>query len=189
VIAYFVTRVTRDLALQRADAALARHRALRSERLAALATLAAGAAHELATPLGTIAVVAKELERELKDLNTAADARLIREEVDRCKEILSQMASDAGESAGEAFAATPLRALIDLALENVVERERVRVTLSGDCEVHVPPRAWARALRGLVRNALQASDQTVELQVRASSERVEFKVVDPCANASGNTAG
>jgi two-component system sensor histidine kinase RegB len=178
VITYFVTRVTRDLALQRAAAAQARNRALRSERLAALATLAAGAAHELATPLGTIAVVAKELERELSGLGTAADARLIREEVDRCKEILSQMASDAGESAGEAFAPTNLHALVDMALEAVSERERVHVSIEGNADVHVPPRAWARALRGLVRNALQASDQVVEVLVSTGPERVEIKIVD-----------
>jgi two-component system sensor histidine kinase RegB len=178
VIVYFVTRVTRDLQRQRAEAAQAKSRALRSERLAALATLAAGAAHELATPLGTIAVVAKELERDLAGLDTSADARLIREEVDRCKEILSQMASDAGESAGEAFAPTHLHALVELALEAVSERERVGVSIERDAEVHVPPRAFARALRGLVRNALQASDQSVQLQVNANPERVEIKIVD-----------
>jgi two-component system sensor histidine kinase RegB len=65
---------------------------LRSEKLASLATLAAGAAHELATPLSTIAVVAKELERSLAqragDAEAAADARMIREEVERCREVL-----------------------------------------------------------------------------------------------------
>jgi two-component system, sensor histidine kinase RegB len=189
VIAYFVTRVTKDLALQRAAAAEARNRALRSERLAALATLAAGAAHELATPLGTIAVVAKELERELSGLGTAADARLIREEVDRCKEILSQMASDAGESAGEAFAATRLQTLIEMTLEAVAERERVQVSIEGSADVQVPPRAFARALRGLVRNALQASEQAVQVSVRTSPERVEIAIVDRGSGISQELLG
>lgn len=184
VISYFVTRVTRDLALQRAAAAEARNRALRSERLAALATLAAGAAHELATPLGTIAVVAKELERELGSANTAGDARLIREEVERCKEILSQMASDAGESAGEAFTATRLETLIALTLEAVADRERVKVAIEGNADVQVPPRAFARALRGLVRNALQASAGPVQVSVRTSPERVEIAIVDQGAGMS-----
>ena len=59
------TRVTRDLARREQELAEARALAARSEQLASLATLAAGAAHELSTPLSTIAVVAKELEREL----------------------------------------------------------------------------------------------------------------------------
>jgi two-component system sensor histidine kinase RegB len=88
------------------------------------------------------------------------------------------MASDAGESAGEAFAPTKLAALIEMALEEVNDRERVQVKIDGNAEVHVPPRAWARALRGLVRNALQASEQSVEVRVRTSPERVEIKIVD-----------
>jgi two-component system sensor histidine kinase RegB len=178
VIAYFVTRVTRDLAQQRAEAALARTRALRSERLAALATLAAGAAHELATPLCTIAVVAKELERELGDQTSVADARLIREEVDRCKHILAQMATDAGESAGEAFICTDAQTLINLALEEVVERTRVHVSIETQCSLHVPLRAWARALRGLVRNALQASESEVEVSVRGAQNQLEIVIRD-----------
>jgi two-component system sensor histidine kinase RegB len=179
VIAYVVTRVTRDLDRQRSEAAAARTRALRSERLAALATLSAGAAHELATPLGTIAVVAKELERELAHgQGSAADARLIREEVERCKHILTQMASDAGESMGEAFTRIEARALLELALEEVAERERVELVLDAAGMLHVPARAWARALRGLIRNALQASASPVKVEVRSSREHVEIAVTD-----------
>src|SRR5262249_9182438 len=64
-IVYFVQRVTRALAARDAELAAAQLATARHERLAALATLAAGAAHELATPLSTIAVAAKELERQL----------------------------------------------------------------------------------------------------------------------------
>jgi two-component system sensor histidine kinase RegB len=179
VIAYVVTRVTRDLDRQRSEAAAARTRALRSERLAALATLSAGAAHELATPLGTIAVVAKELERELaQGQGSAGDARLIREEVERCKHILTQMASDAGESMGEAFTRIDARALLELALEEVAERERVELVLDAAGVLHVPARAWARALRGLIRNALQASASPVKVELRSSRQHVEIAVTD-----------
>lgn len=192
VIAYVVTRVTRDLEQQRSEAALARMRALRSERLAALATLAAGAAHELATPLGTIAVVAKELERELTSAGQAgesvADARLIREEVDRCKHILAQMASDAGESAGEGFTDTDARTLLAMALEEVAERERVEVVAGDDVgSLRLPPRAWARALRGLVRNALQASSGPVRVAAARLPGRVELTVVDQGPGMSEET--
>lgn len=190
VIAYVVTRVTRDLEQQRSEAALARTRALRSERLAALATLAAGAAHELATPLGTIAVVAKELELELSSASqpgaSVADARLIREEVDRCKHILAQMASDAGESAGEGFADTDTNELVALALEDVAERERVQVSVAIG-SLRVPPRAWARALRGLIRNALQASTGPVLVEAQQQRERVEITIVDQGAGMNEET--
>src|SRR5262249_29889051 len=81
----------------------------------ALTTLAAGAAHELATPLGTIAIAATELEHALAQHGAEGagalrdDARLIRAEVERCRRILAQMASDAGEAAGEAPVGVPGR--------------------------------------------------------------------------------
>jgi two-component system sensor histidine kinase RegB len=171
VIAYFVTRVTHDLEAQRQQATQAQARALRSEKLASLATLAAGAAHELATPLATIAVVAKELQRELSTGAGADDARLIREEVDRCKHILQQMATDAGESAGEAFSEVTLRALFDKCLDGLGERERVQVVLGSEAALKVPSTVFARALRGIVRNALQASAGPVTL--RAAVQRGE----------------
>ena len=66
----------------------------REKHLSALDGLAAAAAHELGTPLGTIAVVAKELERELAaDDPQADDIRLLRAQTERCREILSKLTS------------------------------------------------------------------------------------------------
>ncbi len=188
-IVYFVTRVTRDLARREAELARARAAAQRSERLASLATLAAGAAHELATPLSTIAVVAKELERMLEGANVPAsaakDARLIRGEVQRCREILGQMAEQAGESAGEGFARIAPAELLEVIVSGLSEPERARVTTHVDAgesglRLYAPSATLARALRGLVKNALQASepDARVELQARALHERWELEVVD-----------
>lgn len=178
VIAYFVTRVTHDLELQRQEAARAQASAARNEKLASLATLAAGAAHELATPLATIAVVAKELERELRAGQSAEDARLIRDEVERCKIILQQMATDSGESSGEAFTRTCVRALIEKSLDGLRERERVVVQLVTDSALKVPTTVLSRALRGLVRNALQASSSEVHLRVDEHEGEVAIEVRD-----------
>ena len=178
VIAYFVTRVTRDLEEQRRQAALAQAHALQNEKLASLATLAAGAAHELATPLATIAVIAKELERELSVGSNADDARLIRDEVERCKSILAQMAADAGESTGEAFSRVSVQTLIEHSLEGLGERARVVRHVDGEGSVKVPCTALARSLRGLVRNALQASSAEVTLRSWQSDDKVTIEVAD-----------
>jgi two-component system sensor histidine kinase RegB len=186
-IVYFVTRVTRDLAGREAELARARLAAQRSEKLASLATLAAGAAHELATPLSTIAVVAKELERMLEGsavvASAAADARLIRGEVQRCREILAQMAEQAGESTGEGFARVGLAELLDAIVAGLPDGERARVATRVEpsaAQLDAPAATLARALRGLVKNALQASapDAQVELRVRDHGGDCELVVAD-----------
>ena len=88
IIAALVTRLLS--ALERRDRALdvLRVRNEGAMRAASLATLAAGAAHELSTPLATIAVAARELERGLADSSNEGrhDARLIRDEAARCRD-------------------------------------------------------------------------------------------------------
>jgi two-component system, sensor histidine kinase RegB len=99
-IVHFLVRITSALAQREGELAEARNLAARQERLASLATMAAGAAHELSTPLSTVALVAKELERHLVkaggDQQLIDDAKLIRGEVGRCRAILDQMAGGAG---------------------------------------------------------------------------------------------
>jgi len=81
-----------------------------NEKLASLATLAAGAAHELSTPLATIAVASGEMHHSLRqkevDCNKLsdeliADTQLIKIQINICKDILYQMSSDAGQPMGE----------------------------------------------------------------------------------------
>jgi two-component system sensor histidine kinase RegB len=181
-IVYFVTRVTRDLDRERAAAAQARTRALRSEKLASLATLAAGAAHELATPLSTIAVVAKELERALtqraSDPEAVADARLIREEVERCREVLVQLSNDAGESRGEAFSRVSAGELVTRMLENLAAPSRVRVEGESAALLELPAMSVARALRGLVKNALEAGPGDIAVRIQQSERELGLFIED-----------
>ena len=103
LIAYFVARVAAALRDRESDLARAQALATRTEKLASLTTLAAGAAHELGTPLGTIAVASKELERSIgvNPVEAMDDARLIRTEVDRCRAIVQRMSAQAGDTMGE----------------------------------------------------------------------------------------
>ncbi|RKH45738.1 ATP-binding protein [Corallococcus sicarius] len=186
-IVYFIQRVTRALAEREQELAQTRARHARQEKVASLATLAAGAAHELSTPLSTIAVVAKELERALSASSTSEsvreDLRLIRQQVDRCRDVLVQMSADAGQTTGEPFQPTPLERLVEETLAELPGRERVRVDLPEalkDWRVYGPPRALARVLRGLVKNALQATPGSgpVVLCARAEGLGARLEVRD-----------
>jgi two-component system, sensor histidine kinase RegB len=188
-ISYFATRVRASLAERDAELMRARGLASRGEKLASLATLATGAAHELSTPLSTIALVAKELERGFSTTQTATntaaladDARLIRREVERCREILQQMAASAEQAGSEAFAPVPLRVLLESALDGLPRSDRVQLELgeSAGCVLRAQPQAAAQALRSLVKNALQASreDQPVRIHAGQAGELCSIAVED-----------
>jgi two-component system sensor histidine kinase RegB len=163
-IVYFVDRIRRALAERDGELERSRQRAARSERLASLGTLAAGAAHELATPLGTIALAAGELETALRSGDTASvadDAALIQEQVRRCRTILDQMA--AGDAPGEAPERVTLTALAESVAAAMRDVGPVLIALdvrADGREVHVPRRAVEQALRAIVKNAIDASHGT-----------------------------
>jgi len=85
----------------------------REHRLASLGALATAAAHELGTPLGTISVVARELQRALPAASAESeDAALLREQAERCRAILARLANPEEALVG-ATARLPLGALLD----------------------------------------------------------------------------
>jgi two-component system sensor histidine kinase RegB len=184
-IVTFVGRVTAALAARERDLVTAREAAARSERLASLATLAAGAAHELATPLSTIALIARELEHGLADgpPEAAADARTIRQQVERCREILAHLRADAGDAAGEAPERVDAGQILRDALAGSRAPGRVEVTVDeglAHATVLTFPRTLAAALRGLVNNALDATEQggRVTLSALRDGAHITFRVDD-----------
>jgi two-component system sensor histidine kinase RegB len=183
-IVYFLRRVALELAERERQLAMARERIVRSERLASLATLAAGAAHELGSPLGTIAVAARELERSLAQKGSEAplqeDARLIRAQVDRCRHILDELASNAGGPPGAAFDDVELSELVSRALERFPDAARVSVSLpSTALRLRVPRLAVQKALGSLVHNALLATlDGGVRLIAARRANEVVISVED-----------
>lgn len=88
----------------------------KKDRLASLATLAAGAAHELNTPLGTIALLAKELEHQSDSTPWGAEfqeeCRVIRQEVERCQQILGKLSGPGTSSGSKAGQDISLGALL-----------------------------------------------------------------------------
>jgi two-component system sensor histidine kinase RegB len=111
--AVYAWRVAEE-ARQLADALTAAELELqRAQHLSALDGLAAAAAHELGTPLATIALVSKEMMRELpKDSPLAEDARLLRSQADRCGEILRKLTRLSAES-GDHLGRMPLSSVME----------------------------------------------------------------------------
>jgi two-component system, sensor histidine kinase RegB len=194
--AYFVVKLSS--AIERRDQELARIReqALRAERLASLTTLAAGAAHELSTPLATIAVVTGEVERAVEhgcvhvqgdgiSDRLLTDLRLIRAELQRCRGILDRMAAQAGETVGEMPAPVSVGTLVAEALRALPPDEAARVKVETPetvATLTVPGRGVVTALVSLLRNAIDASTaasrQAVILAATADNGVVRLIVRD-----------
>jgi len=121
MLGWLVLRMTASIRQRDAELLAAREQALRDERVVALGALAAGAAHELSTPLATMAVIAGELDRD-PGLGEAARADIgtLRQQVAACKGIISNLAERAG--AGRLDSVQAVQA--DLWLERVYERWR-----------------------------------------------------------------
>lgn len=186
-IVYFLLRVRRALAARDRELDASRNLAARQERLASLATLAAGAAHELATPLSTIAIVAKDLERAVAAAGSAAtveDVRLMRQEVERCRQILARMRTDAGDQTGERFVRVSVRELVadclaDGSIDRSIDVALDEAVAAGTATL--PRHAFVQALRGLLDNARQASPPGSPVSLRVSAEsgrRLVFQVAD-----------
>ena len=99
LIAYFVSRISTNLREHQQLLAEVREASLRDEQIIALGTLAANTAHELGSPLSTIAILTNEIEHEYASKNSelAEDLSLLKSQITRCKTIISDMAKDAGE--------------------------------------------------------------------------------------------
>jgi two-component system sensor histidine kinase RegB len=191
VTAYFVSRTTRSLKRRELQLTAARDRASRNEQLSALTTLAAGAAHELNTPLSTIAVVAKELEIQSRKFDQAdaiadsiaQDARLIRKEVDRCQYILGRMRVDVMQADRQKRNPMPIKQFVEQLLADLrpIAGDQLKVNCSSELrEIDIPLRSVQQTVGILVDNAVDASPQgkEVRLSIYRQNGHIIFEVED-----------
>lgn len=176
VVAYFVVKMAQAVRSRDELLVQVREEILRNERIVALGTQAAGAAHELATPLSTMAVVIGELQHDACDPAELHDSlALLDEQVRGCRRILDKMMRNAQDSG-----ATMLQAADELMAEVLDEWQLLRPTAqyrySGEqsmpaISVDLTLRA---ALMNLLNNAADASPLTIEINTR--QEKMNFIV-------------
>ncbi|MCC6657262.1 MAG: HAMP domain-containing histidine kinase [Rhodocyclaceae bacterium] len=183
LIAWFVARMAAAIRSRDRELAAAREEALRNERVVALGGLAAGAAHELGTPLATMAILVGELGRNTElGPETQEDLALLREQIEHCKGIITGLAARAGQARAEGGAALDL----DRWLEQVVARwHRLRphaeaeVSLRGTATPRVVGEATLeQALLNLFNNAADAGDGHIEIESEWDGTKLRIEIRD-----------
>lgn len=184
-IAIYVSRVaaearSMEAALTETQIALARE-----QRLSALGSLAAAVAHELGSPLGTIAVVANELAHDVPaDSLLRPDIDLLVSETLRCRDILAQLSQARdGEDAGSPFQTPPLTALVEEVIGQqasaLVPIELIRRPSGAAREPSVVRQPeMLHGLANLVQNAVQFASTRVAVVVAWSGREVSVTVED-----------
>lgn len=186
-IVFFVSKIQQGLEERQETIARLKEEKLRSEKLASLATLAAGAAHEFSTPLATIAVAAGEMiytaQKDNLNPDLLSDAKLIREQVQRCREILFQMSADAGEHLGESHEMIAVNEFIEAIIADLGQDFSHKIDFDNrvnGLRVYVPYRSLYRAIKGVLRNSIDSSapEMPITISSWADDEFICFEVTD-----------
>lgn len=167
-----------ELALHITETVLARE-----QRLSALGALAAAAAHELGTPLATIAVVAKEMAHEAGEGPFKEDAWLLVEQAGRCRDILKRLA-EKPEQSDIVHERITLLELVREVVEPYLGAEEVRVegVVTGPPNTAAPD-LWRRnevlhALAALVENAYDFARSEILITARFDAQAIVIEVKD-----------
>jgi two-component system sensor histidine kinase RegB len=183
LITFFTGKVSDALRRREREVLDLQHQVAKHERLASLVTLAAGAAHELSTPLGTIAVVARELERYAETLSgdgaILEDAKLIRSEVERCRLILEQMSVAGAEPIGEMARKIPVRGLLNQVRGRFPESQQAYIVVDVPDEALIavlPEQATVQSIGALVQNALDANLDLRPVVLKAAGTSSELRI-------------
>ncbi len=179
LIAFFVTRMHAALRMRDQELSALREKQLRDERIVALGTQAALAAHELATPLATIQTTAHELAVEFaNDPDIGADCRLLEKQAQACKTILTQLAARAQD--------TPPTALpLDAWLAALIERWQVlrpdaqlSAKLPTDRRDFIAPDGLEQALLNVLNNAADVSPGDVAFSATVDDGSLVIDIAD-----------
>jgi two-component system sensor histidine kinase RegB len=178
LITYFVHRIALGIAQQRDELASLRDAARADRELARIGSLAAGAAHELGTPLATLTVLAGELEY-MKDDEKQDAIDVMRGELARCKRIIGSMASS--ELRAEALSLSDIEPWTLGELAAGCGTATVCEWLGAELEVAFIPKALVLGiLQELVKNAENASEEASNVRVLGERNRkgLILRIVD-----------
>ncbi len=186
LITYFIVKMARDLRAQEAQLNRWREDQLRDEQVMAVATLAAGTAHELGTPLSTMKLLLSELRTEYQQLEPLQnDLKLLQNQVNQCANTLRELVATAEHTKDGQLPSEQ----IDIYCTSVIERWKImrpdviaRIhfadhnTNADICAQFHP--TIAQAIINLLNNAADASPQEIEIEINWDEQQLIWIIKD-----------
>lgn len=188
LIAYFIVRMAQTINQQRQQLTEQREQQMESDRLVAVATLAANTAHQLGTPINSISLLARELDElehrkgrqpVLEDLQT---------QVNRCKEILQSLVSTADIALSEKDQTLPVQHYF----KDLLDRWSVlhpgqaidinQGSLSAINREFLAPKSLEPAIFNLLNNAAQSGADKIQVAFESDEDSISMRLND---NGSG----
>jgi two-component system sensor histidine kinase RegB len=178
LISWFVVKMSGSIRERDKELSEIREQALRDEQLIALGTMAAGAAHELGTPLATMAIVSKEIQNDhIDNQDLQKNMGILRDQITQCKHTLTELLADAGQSRTEDASGQA----VDLFLQDILEKWRlmrptVKFTYVCNGDFPAPSIINMQPLSQSILNLLNnAADASVETNIINSSTGISVE--------------
>lgn len=183
LITYFVVGMAATLRRQEQATVEQREDQLRNEQILGVASLAAGTAHELATPLATMSVLLEELMETAATATDQSDYRVLQDQVQRCKGILDRLSQTARMTeAGDLQTVVAEQYLRQTCEQWLVQRPEVTARLivcSPDPapQLRVDP-TLGQAIENLLNNAANANPADIQIELRWDARQVSIAILD-----------
>ena len=189
LVAFFVVQLSKTLKERERSLADARENALRDERVVSLGTLAASAAHDMGTPLGTMAILTHEMEIDYPELrfpDLHQQLKIMNEQISRCKNALSVLSASSGEMRAESGKPMPLLNYMDEVLNqwrahNTTSKINLNITPSIDVNAKIiADRTLTHSIINILNNAAEVSpsNQGINFTADWNSNTLHLKIRD-----------
>ena len=189
LVAFFVVQLSKTLKERERSLADARENALRDERVVSLGTLAASAAHDMGTPLGTMAILAHEIQSDYPEHRFPGlhlQLKIMDEQIGRCKEALSLLSASSGEMRAESGKPMTLLNYMDEVLNQWRAHNttsKINLDIAPEIDVTakiIADRTLTHSIINILNNAAEVSPvaQGINLSATWDSHLLQLKISD-----------
>ncbi len=186
LVTWFITYLSKELKQREKDIADARQRELRDQQMVTLGTLAAGTAHELGTPLASLAIIAGEITDGFsaeQNPELYENQAILRGQIQRCKKILSVLSDSTGESRADAGYLMKVDEFIELVLSHWHDQRpdtlyKMQLTPFQTRLKLLYDKTISQAIINLLNNAADATNDPIEIQTIIDDQFLLFEIND-----------